>query len=605
MGVRLALAVVIGGVVPPVLFGGASASAASRLSGASGVTFTWTGGGGVSNENWSDGANWTCTGTGCTSGTSTPISIPYSAVDFPSASESTIDQPAVVHTITIASADTSIEANAPFTAHGPAELAGTFFESDPATGPPLTFSGPVTLAGGITLFSPAVTFGSTVNSAPATANPLVVMGDATFDGDVGGVTPLSELNVAGATRLAASVTASSQIYQAITVRRAVTLTGSEVEFFSTVDGAASLTVAGNGAFMGAVGGVRPLQALTVTGTASIDANVTTTGSQTYEGTANLGAFPGPSSDTLAGSTVTFQSTVAASDNPTSLSIVGDANFDGDVGTVGDLQSLAVSGTTTLPATVFTLGAGQTYSGGVTLGSNTTLLGDVTFGSTVNSSSSTPDNLTIIVGNATFDGPVGAIRPLGTLTVDDDASLGTNVHTTGAQSYGQVELTGNAALSASSVTFYSVTGDDHDLSIAGPATFSDGASGLRSLRASGFLRISGGTFEQPASAFTSRGLSLGSASTLALSLTGAIAGSGYDELVNGLVSLGGAGLSLTLGFTPSTGQVFTLIHDTSGSAPSGTFAGLPQGSVIPLNGVSLQISYDGGSSGDDVTLTVIG
>jgi hypothetical protein len=50
-----------------------------------------------------------------------------------------------------------------------------------------------------------------------------------------------------------------------------------------------------------------------------------------------------------------------------------------------------------------------------------------------------------------------------------------------------------------------------------------------------------------------------------------------------------------------GQVFTIIANDGADPVSGTFAGLPEGGAIVVNGVRLQISYVGGS-GNDVTLT---
>ncbi len=56
-------------------------------------------------------------------------------------------------------------------------------------------------------------------------------------------------------------------------------------------------------------------------------------------------------------------------------------------------------------------------------------------------------------------------------------------------------------------------------------------------------------------------------TLAMELNGTTPGSGHDQLVingNGVVNPGGASLSLSLGFTPAAGSVFTIIvHDASG------------------------------------------
>jgi autotransporter-associated beta strand protein len=99
-----------------------------------------------------------------------------------------------------------------------------------------------------------------------------------------------------------------------------------------------------------------------------------------------------------------------------------------------------------------------------------------------------------------------------------------------------------------------------------------------------------------------GVGLGASSTFSVRLNGAMPGIGYDQLAaNGPVSLGGATLSPSLGFSPSAGQVFTIISNGGGGAVSGTFAGLPEGAVFPVGGVPMRISYGGGH---DVTLTVV-
>ncbi len=70
---------------------------------------------------------------------------------------------------------------------------------------------------------------------------------------------------------------------------------------------------------------------------------------------------------------------------------------------------------------------------------------------------------------------------------------------------------------------------------------------------------------------------------------------------GNVSLAGATLNVTLGFTPAVGQSVTVVANAGGSAVSGTFAGLAEGQTVWLGGVPLTVSYHGGA-GNDVTFT---
>lgn len=96
----------------------------------------------------------------------------------------------------------------------------------------------------------------------------------------------------------------------------------------------------------------------------------------------------------------------------------------------------------------------------------------------------------------------------------------------------------------------------------------------------------------------------SGSTYVVELNGATAGSGYDQVnTTGTVSLGGSTLSVSLGFTPSVGQSFTIIKNDGADAVIGTFNGLAEGATFSLSGMLFQISYVGGE-GNDVVLTRI-
>lgn len=92
-------------------------------------------------------------------------------------------------------------------------------------------------------------------------------------------------------------------------------------------------------------------------------------------------------------------------------------------------------------------------------------------------------------------------------------------------------------------------------------------------------------------------------TFALRLDGPRPGEDYDRLrVNGTVNLGDATLKLSSTFVPTSGQVFTII-DNDGTDPiTGTFAGFAEGDLVTVAGTSYAVSYKGGASGNDVTLT---
>jgi autotransporter-associated beta strand protein len=103
--------------------------------------------------------------------------------------------------------------------------------------------------------------------------------------------------------------------------------------------------------------------------------------------------------------------------------------------------------------------------------------------------------------------------------------------------------------------------------------------------------------------TASSLALAPGNTLRVKLNGTAAGSQYDQLaVAGSVAIQGT-LEATVGFVPATGSVFRIVDVTGGSPVTGTFAGLPEGTVFTVGTTQLQISYVGGT-GNDVTLTVV-
>jgi hypothetical protein len=85
--------------------------------------------------------------------------------------------------------------------------------------------------------------------------------------------------------------------------------------------------------------------------------------------------------------------------------------------------------------------------------------------------------------------------------------------------------------------------------------------------------------------------LNSAATFAVDINGVSVGTQYDRLNDagdGNVVLGGANLAVSLGFTPSIGQTFTIIQTNGGFSVSGQFA---QGSSLVANGQLFTISYN--------------
>ena len=97
--------------------------------------------------------------------------------------------------------------------------------------------------------------------------------------------------------------------------------------------------------------------------------------------------------------------------------------------------------------------------------------------------------------------------------------------------------------------------------------------------------------------------------LGVTIDGTTPGS-YSQVsvTSGTVALGGASLSLTFGggFGSATGDVYDIISNQSGSAPTGLLSygsnQLSEGATFIAAGRTMRISYAGGTSSHDVTLT---
>lgn len=85
------------------------------------------------------------------------------------------------------------------------------------------------------------------------------------------------------------------------------------------------------------------------------------------------------------------------------------------------------------------------------------------------------------------------------------------------------------------------------------------------------------------------------------LNGNQPGIGYDQLVASTIGLNGATLNPTLGYSPVLGDQLKIIDNIGIDPISGTFAGLPEGSLVIIGGKAFQLTYAGGN-GNDVVLT---
>jgi hypothetical protein len=337
-----------------------------------------------------------------------------------------------------------------------------------STGGTQTYQGAVTLAAGTTLSGSTINTQSTlagggyaltisgaadIDGAYSNVGAMSISGNATIDAAIGA----TSLSMGGTTALAANVTTSgTQTYTgAVTMSGNRTLSASTVHALSTVNSSSALTVYGDLS----AGAELNLSRLTVTGTADLAGDVTTTGSQTYVGMLNVLA----GHRTLTGSTIVTD-TVDGHGN--ALTIAGNADIGGQVVNVSEFT---VTGEANLSANVSTSGM-QTYQGAVTLGSAITLTG-----STIHTQSTLAGggNTLTISGAADID---AAYSNLGALSIGGATALGANVSTSGTQTYtGAVTLTADATLSTSNsdVSFGGAVDGAHQLDIragTGKVTF---------------------------------------------------------------------------------------------------------------------------------------
>jgi len=213
----------------------------------------------------------------------------------------------------------------------------------------------------------------------------------------------------------------------------------------------------------------------------------------------------------------------------------------------------------------TLGSAQTWSlDGGTNG------GGLAFGSGV---TGTSDNLTLNFSNSPFLGVQGGDIEVGTVTASGPGEITLLGSGIGASLNGSdhhpINLSGGAGLSAA-----------YGNSSTGPLAF-----------VGGNLNLGRGSSPDATLAVMGGGVALSSTSTMSMFIDrpGTTPGTDYTQLTaTGAVALASAHLQLNQGSNPdgscpalNLGDVDTLITTSAGGV-SGTFAGIPDGTVIPLS-----------------------
>jgi hypothetical protein len=520
------------------------------------------------------------------------------------------------------------------------------------TGSTITVNGAVSTTGGGTV---TLTNGGTLSITAAGAMSL----DGAFT-----------QNGTGAVSTAGNITTTNDTIHftsAVTLTGDVTLsTGSgagDITFDSTVNGPSTLTLdAGTGAvnLAGAVGGLQPLQGLTVSSAAAAslpavksraggiqvtataitlngDLNTTaaaTAGPVALTGGVTLGATTVQitTHSTTDGSVTVTGATDASASGAQSLTVQaggGDVAFTGAVGGSRRLNNLTVSsahdlsaggiraaaftqsagsGTTTLSGAIDTSGAG-----GVSLtGTHFAITGSVTVAGGGGLSVTDVTSLSISTGAVNLNAGTFTVDGAGTASVSSDVSgTGGSFVKSGAGTLtlsGTDGFTGTATLNAGTLLVNgTITSGTAALTVSGGTL---GGTGTIQRP----VHVNGGTLDPGVTTGTlgTGAATFASAATFRVQIRGTSAGTDYDQLiVSGDVNLNGDnGLGVTLAadfgsFVPAPGTIFTLIRNDGSNPVQGTFKGLPEGALVTtINGVAVRVSYQGGD-GNDVILAYAG
>ncbi|MGB3118138.1 MAG: autotransporter-associated beta strand repeat-containing protein, partial [Verrucomicrobiales bacterium] len=327
-----------------------------------------------------------------------------------------------------------------------------------------------------------------------------------------------------------------------------TVSGQDVTFNGTIDGAFALIVntSGNGVstFGGAVGAGTALASVTTNADGSLLLNggaVSTTGAQTYHENTTLGA-----GTVLAGSAVTFNGNLVGGGNDLTVNATttafGNASTD-SVSGIGTLTTNA-AGTTTITAGTVS-GDVLLFHDNVTLGASTVLTGttSVTFDGAITGGG---NNLTVNSPTTTFgDASTDTVSGVGVLTTDAAGTTTINAGSVSATTVtlnDDVTLGSNVTVTATSATFNgNMVGGGNDLTVNATTTAfgnasADSVSGIGTLttNAAGTTTITAGTVSGDVLLFQDN-VTLGASTVLtgttSVTFDGMITGGGNNLTVN--------------------------------------------------------------------------
>ncbi|RZL01122.1 MAG: filamentous hemagglutinin N-terminal domain-containing protein [Rubrivivax sp.] len=336
-------------------------------------------------------------------------------------------------------------------------------------------AGPVTLNAG----AGKLTLGAAVNGQ--SQGLTLVSGNAAADAvkTTGAVTNVAALNVQGNATLGGNVgSTGNQTYTGTTTLAGNTqldAATAKVSLAAVDGGGHNLTVLTTNAAPDAIstsGAIGNTAVLSVQGKATLGANVTTTGNQTYTGPVVLSADAQLDAGTAK---VSLGSVDGGTHSLTVVSSNAAADAIKTTGAITNTATLNVQGQATLGANVTTTGD-QTYAGTTTLAANAQLDAGSAKVSLAAVDGGT-HNLTVVSSHAAADAikTTGAITNTAVLNVQGKSTLGGNVTTTGDQTYTATTTLGaNAQLNAGAgkVSLAAVDGGANNLTIASSHTAAD-------------------------------------------------------------------------------------------------------------------------------------